>query len=357
MTDRVRYGVVGCIGIGQTHGEAVSAADGAELVACADLVEENARAFADEFGCAAYTDAAEMVDDADIDAVSVCTPSGTHADVVTEVAEAGANVLCEKPLDVYADRMDTMIEACDEAGVTLAGVFQKRFDPAARRAKEALDDGALGDVALADTQVKWFRSQPYYDSGEWRGTRDMDGGVLMNQAIHMIDRLLWFAGDVKEVWGPLDNVDRVLECEDTAALALRFESGALGTIEGTTAVKGGRTATEVNGTDGSLTVDDSGLSRFEVGTGEEAHHHAETETQPVETDDVDWGDNHDAAVQDFVDAVREGREPAVTGREARQAVDLILAAYAAAERGEPVSPRDVRDGSVGGPQVRAEDRE
>jgi predicted dehydrogenase len=346
------------IGAGaEMHARAIVSIGGAELVAGSCRTESKGTAFADEFDCEWYADTEAMLDAEDIDAVSVCTPSGTHADVVTAVARAGAHVICEKPLDVYADRMDAMIEACDEAGVTLAGVFQKRFDPAARRAKKAIDDGTLGELVLGDTRVKWFRSQPYYDSSEWRGTRDMDGGVLMSQAIHLIDRLLWFAGDVDEVWATVDNVDRALECEDTAALAIRFESGMLGTIEGTTAVKGGRTATEVNGTEGSLTVDGDGLSRFEVGTGEESPYHAETETQNVETDGAEWGDNPEAMMRDFVDAAREICELAVTRREARRAVDLVLAAYAAAERGEPVRPEDVRDGSVGGPQVRAEDRE
>jgi len=355
MSEPIRYGIIGCVGIGGTHAEAVRNAEGAELVACSDVVPENADAFAEEHDCAAYTDTTEMIDDADVDAVSVCTPSGTHSEVVQEVAAAGANVLCEKPLDVFADRMDAMIAACEEADVTLAGVFQRRYDPPARGAKAAIEDGELGDVVLGDTALKWFRSQEYYDSGDWRGTREMDGGVLMNQAIHMIDRLRWLVGDVAEVTAHVDNVDRMLECEDTAAMALRFADGPLGTIEATTAVKGGETRTEVNGTEGSLAIAGDGLS-LEVGTGEGSPYHAETESvaDPAETSPL--GAGHDATVQDFVNALREGREPAVTGREARKPVDLILAAYASAERGEPVSPEAVRSGDIGGPQVRAEDR-
>lgn len=353
----IDFAVAGIGTIAEIHAQAIEDVEGADLVAGSCRTESKGEAFAEAFDCEWYADTAAMLESADVDAVSVCTPSGTHAEVVVEAAEAGVHVLCEKPLDVYADRMDAMIEACDEAGVTLAGVFQERFDPAARRAKAAIDDGTLGDLVLADTRVKWFRSPSYYESGQWRGTREMDGGVLLAQAIHMIDRLLWFAGDVEEVWGAVDTVARPIECEDTAALALRFENGALGTIEGTTAVKGGRTATEVNGTEGSITVDGDGLSQFDVGTGEESDYHAETDARAVETDDVEWGETHRATVQDFVDAIHEGRDPAVTGREARRAVDLILAAYAAAERGEPVRPSDVRDGSVGGPQVRAEDRD
>ncbi|WP_266082953.1 Gfo/Idh/MocA family protein [Haladaptatus caseinilyticus] len=357
MGESLRYGIIGCIGIGQTHGQAVQNADGVELVACADVVPENGQSFAEEFECAAYTDTTEMIEDANIDAVSVCTPSGTHSRVVTEVAEAGADVLCEKPLDVFADRMDRMITACNNAGVTLAGVFQRRYDPAALRVKSAIAEGDLGKVVLGDTAVKWFRSQEYYDSGDWRGTRKMDGGVLMNQAIHMIDRLCWLVGDVEEVWATVDNVDRRLDCEDTAAIAVRFANGALGTIEGTTAVKGGLTRTEVNGTEGSITIEEDDVSHFEVGTGEESFYSPETEIQDVVGKVSPLGEGHEAVVQDFVNALHEGRRPAVTGQEARSPVDLILAAYAAAERGEPVSPADVREGEIGGSQIRAEDRE
>lgn len=353
----ITIAIAGIGAAAEMHAQAIGDIEDAELVAGSCRTESKGTAFADKFDCEWYADTETMLDAKDIDAVCVCTPSGTHAEVVTKAAQAGAHVICEKPLDVYADKMDTMIEACDEADVTLAGVFQKRFDPAGQRAKEAIDGGTLGDLVLGDTRVKWFRPQSYYDSGEWRGTRDMDGGVLMSQAIHMIDRLLWLTGDIDAVWAAIDNVDRLLECEDTAALALRFENGALGTIEGTTAVKGGQTATEINGTNGSLTIDGDGLAHFEVGTGEESKYHAETDAQNVETDDIEWGDNHNAMMRDFVDAIREGREPAVTGREARRAVDIVLAAYASAERGEPVHPSDVRDGAVGGPQVRAEDRE
>jgi len=160
----IRYGVIGCAGVGTTHAEGVHAADGAELVACADIDPDAARGFADEYRVPAwYEDVTEMIRESGVDAVSVCTPSGTHADVTVEAAEAGVHVLCEKPLDVYADRMDRMITACDRAGVTLAGVFQRRFQPAVRRAKRAVETGELGELVVADAATKWFRSDEYYE--------------------------------------------------------------------------------------------------------------------------------------------------------------------------------------------------
>ena len=338
----IRYAVIGCAGIGPTHAEAVERVEDAELVACADLDADAADEFADEYDCVAYTDTAEMVADADVDAVSVCTPSGTHADVTVEAARAGAHVLCEKPLDVYADRIDRMISVCEDEGVTLAGVFQKRTHESAQRARRAVEDGEIGDLVLGDTHVKWFRSQGYYDSGGWRGTRDMDGGVLMNQAIHNVDKLQWLAGGVEAVQAATGRLARDLECEDTAAITLEFESGALGTISATTATKGGTDRVELDGTEGSISLGPEGMREFEVGTGEESEYGAETESRELVADDEEWGVAHTAVVRDFVEAIESGGEPMAPAREAREAVDVILAAYESAERGERVALDDVR---------------
>jgi len=344
MADSLRYGIVGCAGIGNTHAEAVAAVDGADLVACADLDADAAEAFADDHGVAeTFADPATMVAEAAVDAASVCTPSGTHADVTTDLAEAGAHVLCEKPLDVTAERVDRMVAACEEAGVTLAGVFQRRFDPAVRRAKRAVEDGEIGRPVLADTHLKWFRPQAYYDSAGWRGTREMDGGAFMNQGIHSLDALQWVMGGVESVQAETDALARELECEDTGAMVLRFENGAIGTVAVTMATKGGTDRTEVDGTEGSLALGDDGIE-VRVGTGEETLWGAETESRHPEGESAAHpaGDGHEGAVRDFVDAVREGRDPEAPAHEARAAVDIVLAAYRSAETGERVSLEDVR---------------
>jgi len=331
----VRYGVIGCAGIGQEHADAVEAAEGTSLVAGADLDASAAETFAAERDVIGFTDVATMIEAADLDAVSVCTPSGTHADVVEEAAGAGADVLCEKPLDVYADRIDRMIAAADDAGATLAGVFQKRCFESSRLAKEAVADGDLGSLVLADATVKWYRSQEYYDSAAWRGTRDSDGGVLLNQAIHAIDLLDWLGGGIETVRARTGRLARELECEDTAVLSVRFENGALGAIEATTATRGGQSGIELNGTEGSLSLEGSSVTHFDTADGE----------REVETAEFAWGDAHCVAVQEFVDALREDRAPPVPASEARRAVDVVLAAYASAERGgEEVPIEAVREG-------------
>ena len=342
--DDIRYGIVGCAGIGTTHADAVAEAEGATLAACADLNSEAAAEFAAEYGVAeTYTDPATMVEAGDVDAVSVCTPSGTHAEVTTDLAEAGAHVLCEKPLDVTAERVDEMVAACEAASVTLAGVFQRRFAPGVRRAKRAVEDREIGRPVMGDTHVKWFRPQFYYDSAEWRGTRAMDGGAFMNQGIHSLDALQWVMGGVESVQAATDTLARDLECEDTGAMTLRFENGAVGTVAVSMATKGGTDRTEINGTEGSLVVGESEIEQFRVGTGEESMWGAETESRETAGDPHDCGTGHAGVVQDFVTAIREGREPEVPGREARAAVDIVLAAYESAETGERVRVDEIRE--------------
>lgn len=337
MSEELAYGIVGCAGVGNTHAEAVQSADRATLVACADIDIDAARTFATDHEVPnRYEDVTRMIDDAHLDAVSVCTPSGTHSEIVSAAAAAGVDILCEKPLEVYGEAVDTMIDACEEAGVTLAGVFQERFDPHLRRVKRALEDGELGRPVLGDTTIEWFRPQSYYDSGGWRGTRDMDGGVLLNQAIHSIDALQWLMGGVEAVAADTDALARDLECEDTAAMVLRFGNGALGTIRATIATKGGADRTKLNGTEGTLVFDHrgEGIVEFLVGTGPESRFHADTESRQLQGDPHPAGRGHEGVVQDFVHALREGRDPEVTGHAARAAVDIILAAYESAETGE-----------------------
>ena len=172
----------------------------------------------------------------------------------------------------------------------------------------------------------------------------MDGGAFMNQGIHSLDALQWVVGGVESVRAEAGALARDLECEDTGAMILRFENGAVGTVAVTVATKGGTDRTEINGTEGSLALGDDGIE-IRLGTGEETLWGAETESPApaVESAAHPAGAGHEGVVRDFVDAVREGREPEVPAREARAAVDIVFAAYRSAETGERVALDDVRD--------------
>ena len=179
----LRFGIVGCGGIADTHGEALTRlkAEGlAEIVAATDAIPERAQKFTSKYGGEAFESLEALLARPEIDAVTLCTPSGLHRPMAVLAARAGKHILSEKPLDVWIDAADQAIAAAEAAGVVYGGIFQERFSPAARKVKKAIDAGAFGEIVLACAETKLYRSQEYYDSGDWRGTWKLDAGVFSN---------------------------------------------------------------------------------------------------------------------------------------------------------------------------------
>ncbi len=297
-------------------------------------------------GCRAFESTAALLDDRRIDAVCICTPSGAHLEPAVAAAAAGKHVMIEKPLEITPDRCDQIIDACDRHNVWLGTIFQSRFQVAAQALKQAVEQGRFGHLSLGSAGVKWFRGQEYYDSAAWRGTWHLDGGgALMNQAIHSVDLLQWVMGPVAEVRAFVaTRAHQRIEVEDTAVVLLRFASGALGTIEATTASwPGWRKRLEICGSGGSAILEDETIRRWEfsVGLPDDARW---TNPDPVAgnltggaTDPAAIGHaGHTAQLQDFVNSIRQGHRPQVDGREARKSVQIISAAYQSARQQRPV---------------------
>ena len=341
----VRYGIIGCGHIAKKHVEAIRAVDGAQLVAVCDTDPGRMEAFLEE-GVEGYTDSADLVSRSDLDLVNICTPSGLHPDLTVQAAEAGKHVLVEKPMALTMAEADRMIQACADNGVKLSVVHPNRFRPAIRELKKRLERGAFGKISHANATLRWNRNQSYYDQAPWRGTQAMDGGVLMNQAIHNLDLLLWTAGDVEEVASYQATRLRNIEAEDTSVSIVKFKNGALGVIEAAvtlyprnleeslslfgetgTAVIGGPTANWIK------------TWKFADLTDEEA----EEAIRQVEADPFGMP-GHQCLIQDMTEAVRTGGEPMVTGEDGRRALGLVVACQTAAERGEPVSMDEVLKG-------------
>jgi len=329
------WGIIGCGVIAPTHANAVQDSGTARLVACCDIVPEKAKSFAEKYGLRAYTSLDDMLKDPEVEAVSVCTPSGIHAECCIAAAEAGKHILCEKPLDVTLRAIDAAIQAAQEHGVKLAGVFQRRTSPAAKKVREAVRTGKLGKLVLGDAYQKYFRSHEYYASGDWRATWELDGGgALMNQGVHGIDLLLFLMGDIKRLSAYCRRLVRNIAVEDTAVAIVEFVNGAVGVIEGTTSVTPGYDCKiEISGDDGTIILQGDRIARWDI-PGEEDQAEEDTGGPSTAADPTALtATGHTRHVQDLCQAVWENREPEIPGREARRAVEVIKAIYKSSRAG------------------------
>lgn len=372
----LRAVVVGCGVIGRQHAKVISATEGVELVGLVDTAPGAAAALADHAEAdlaqrrpAVFASLAEALGQQGtaIDLVSVCTPSGLHADLAVEALEAGKHVIVEKPLDVdlpSARRVAEAAKAARERGQVISVISQHRFDAASSAVASAVRAGRLGRITSATASVAWWRSQGYYDSGAWRGTWDLDGGgAVMNQGVHTVDLLLWFLGRPVEVHAHTGLLahERV-EVEDTAVATVRFESGALAAIHFTTAAYPGLTARlQVHGDRGSAVIDNDRLVYFHAadaaaednggssygmaGAGNQAEREVGgLESSPNARGSDDLQTAHQKQYADVVRAIRTGSAPVVGVEEATAALATVRAVYTSAALGTAVSVADVMAG-------------
>jgi UDP-N-acetyl-2-amino-2-deoxyglucuronate dehydrogenase len=336
-------GIVGAGTIGKVHTAELAGVEGAELVALVEPHEEVGRELAGSHGAEWHPDLEALLARDDVDVVVLCTPSGIHADGAVAAARAGKHVISEKPMAITLDGVDRMIGACREAGVTLSVIFQYRFNRDALRLKRALDVGLFGRPVLCNALVHWHRTQAYYDEkGGWRGTWELDGGgALMNQSVHAVDLLQWLLGPVESLCAYTETLTHDIETEDLATAALRFESGAMGVIQGTTCNhRDYPLKVELRGTEGSATFEGTRLTGWYPSRDEEILSEEELALFPESVDEP-LGPAHGRQLRDIFEALREGGEPPIPGEEARKAVEIILGIYRAARSGERVSLRTV----------------
>ena len=342
----IGVGIVGCGMISNFHARAFEEIRGARVVACFDMVAPAADAFAEQTGCTAYHKLNDLLTDPAVNVVTICTPSGAHAEPAVAAAKAGKHVIVEKPLEVTLKRCDRIIRACEDAGVTLSTIFPSRFHESSQLIKKAIDKGRFGRLTMGDAYVKWFRTQEYYDSGAWRGTWKLDGGgALMNQAIHSVDLLTWLMGPVEQVSAYAATLTHQrIEVEDVATATLRFANGALGVIEATTAAyPGALKKIEIHGSEGSAALEEEDIKTWEFARatrGDQALRKrmtGQTASGGGATDPAAIGHHgHTKQFKDVLQAIKKGRAPLIDGYEGRRSVEIILAIYASAQRGRPV---------------------
>jgi predicted dehydrogenase len=337
----IRIGLVGCGAISTQHLEAISSLDGLTLSGVVSASADRARTVGDRWGVPWSIRLDDLLRRDDVDAIAIATPSGLHPAQALAALRHGRHVVVEKPIALSVADADAIIAEGRERGLTVATISQRRFEPVVRALRAAVEAGALGRLVLVITEGLYHRPQSYYDSAAWRGTRDMDGGVLMNQAIHMIDLMRWVGGPVTSVTAHLATVGHTMEAEDTATVSLRFANGALGEIVATTCANPELpTELRVYGDGGHVRIVGERAVEWDVpGFAAPSDVPDDVWALPGSGATQTWGTNAVGYLRqyaDFVDAVRSGRPPAVTGEDGRNAVEIITAAYEADRMGRAV---------------------
>ena len=336
------FAIIGAGNIAGVQIEAIKHIDEARVVVINNRTEATGRALAESCGAEWTGDTKEAVSRDDVDIVIVSTPSGAHVEPAVLAASAGKHLIVEKPIEITLSRIDQIIEAARTHNVKLTCFFPSRFMQGVQKAKEAINQGRLGKLVLADAFIKWYRSQEYYNVS-WRGTWEFDGGgALMNQSIHSIDLLQWLAGPVESLYAKTATLTHDIQTEDTASALLSFKSGGMGVIQGATSCWPGDPAKiELHGSKGTIVLEEGRITTWKL---EDASEDEEDEMLNLEkklgsgsADPMGISyDKHRRQILDMLSAIQNNHEPIVSGTEARKAVEIILAIYESANAGQMV---------------------
>ena len=336
---KIRIGVVGCGRIAGKHLEAIKKhGDDLELAAVCDIEQEALDSAQAEWEVPGYLQLESMLENEQLDAVSICTPSGLHPDQTVTVARAGVHVISEKPMATRWGDGVRMVKACDEAGVRLFVVKQNRRNTTLQLLKRAVDEKRFGKIHMVHLNVFWCRPQDYYDQGGWRGTWELDGGAFMNQASHYVDLLDWLIGPVADVQC-MASTHRDIEVEDTGVMNVRWRNGALGSMavtmcaypnnfEGSITILGEKGTVRVGG----VAVNEIQEWCFE----DEKDYDSNITAANYETTSV-YGFGHPLYYKNVVDVLRGEAEPETDGREGLKSLELLIAAYLSARDAKTVS--------------------
>ncbi|MFD0621023.1 Gfo/Idh/MocA family protein [Paenibacillus sp. GCM10027629] len=331
----IRFGVAGCGHIASKHIAAIALLDDAVLHAVCDTDEERMKkAVGPLLDVQMYSSYNELLHDEEIDAVIICTPSGLHSQMAIAAAKARKHIVVEKPIALTLEDADAIIKACHDYRVKLSVVHPNRYRPAMLELKRMWDEGRFGRISHVSALVRWNRDDRYFGSADWRGTKAMDGGVLMNQGIHAMDLIAWLLGDATEVQAMSARRFRQIETEDVAIASLRFKDGALGSVEVSSTVYPTSLEEQIAifGEYGTVVI----------GGGPTAHHIVEWKFESM-TDEESlqlkerinaepYGESgHLSIIRDMVKAIKQDERPSIQGEDGRAALKLVLDIYAAAE--------------------------
>lgn len=340
MEKKLNFALIGAGNVATKYVAALNNIEDANLVGVIARNQEKLKLFADQYHISHYAiNLKILLDRIPVDVVIITTPSGLHAQGAIEAAGYEKHVLCEKPLDITLDKIDTMTKTCREAGVKLGCMFQHRTAEHNRIICETIQTGKLGKIYIANAFLKNFRGQEYYDSGAWRGTWELDGGgPFIQQAAHTVDLMVWMMGRARRVVALTRTVAHKIEVEDMGHAIVQYDNDAQGVLEASTVVKPGYpNKIEIHAEKGSIIFNELEIETWDV---------EDVPRPEIKSSDASSGSQdpmaigtqgHEMVIRDFIRAIREDRQPLVTPNSARMSVELILAIYKASKEGRPVN--------------------
>jgi UDP-N-acetyl-2-amino-2-deoxyglucuronate dehydrogenase len=343
---KIKIALVGCGRISVNHLAALAdLSDCYRLTAVCDIHEERLAAAEKATGVTAFISLPEMLKHADADVLSICTPSGLHPAHGIEAAKAGLHVITEKPMAVRWDEGLSLVRICEELNRKLFVVKQNRFNSTLQALKTAVDKGRFGRISNINSNVFWTRPQEYYDQAKWRGTWALDGGAFMNQASHYVDLLTWIGGPLETVSSFTATLGRKIEAEDCGVMALRFKSGAMGTLNVSMLAypKNFEGSLTVIGEKGLARIGGIALNKIEAWQfADQDPEDATTSSSSYEIQSV-YGFGHRLFYEEVRKALQSEPNQATTGRDGLVSLATLVASYRSAKNGgQPVGfPLDI----------------
>lgn len=343
MQETIGFGLLGAGLVAPFHAKGIQHCNGGKLIAICDVDRDRAQRMADEFGARAVSSLDELLEDSSIQVINVLTPNHLHYEAVLACAEAGKQVITEKPPAMSLAETDAMINACERAGVKFACTVQCRVRGAIQAIKKAIEKERFGSLLQVDAYMKWFRSTEYYQSDAWRSSRQSGAGVTVQHAFHYIDLLQYLAGPVARVEARMMNLNHpTVRLEDTLLAYLEFSCGARGIVQASTALwPGTDVRIEVNGENGTAVMSGEKMVtwqfREQLSEDEQIRKLGNQAQATAAGGAADFGfADHQVVIQGMVDAVQKGREVVIPVSSVRPTVELVLAMYQSAARGTVV---------------------
>lgn len=338
---RIGTAIIGCGSIAETHASVLQQLDSVELCGAWNRTFESGKAFCQKYGIKQYASFQEVLDDPNVEVLVLLLPPSQHLEYALAAAAHNKKLIVEKPLAVEYAEAQQIVAAYRRAELPIAVIYQNRFTAAAQTIKQAMDEGRLGRLLMADAYIKWYRSPEYYQSRQWRGSAAAGGGVLMNQAIHTIDLLQWFVGGVHRIKGTVKTLAHDIDAEDVGLAIVEYNSGAFGVIEATTtSVPAVCERIELRGTKGTVVWERGRIVGWKVEGYDEDEYLTKSDVVSGKIgSSVPEHGNHLRQMREIFADFAANREHSVNGEEALKSLQIVCSIYAA-------SAADASDASI-----------